>query len=138
MIRLMKKIVGIGTGILSSLAFAPYAFAETLDPCGDKAGDIAKQLCNLGFNDFGTLLSRIITIVLIIAIIIALFFLIYGGIKWILSGGDKTAVEAARNHIVAAIVGIVIVLLAFFIMQFVLGLFGLNLNQLEFPVILKK
>lgn len=134
----MRKIIGIGTGILSSLTLAPYAFAAdvNVNPCDKTQGnEFAKALCSLGFTDFGTIISRLITIILIITVIIALFFLIYGGIKWILSGGDKTAVEAARNHIVAAIVGLVVALLAFFIINVVLSLFGLSLGKLELPTI---
>jgi len=55
---------------------------------------------------------------------VAVAFLIYGGIKWILSGGDKQAVESARNHIVAAIVGLVIVAGAFVIIGVVFKLLG--------------
>ncbi|MDO8621006.1 MAG: hypothetical protein Q7R31_01880 [Candidatus Levybacteria bacterium] len=66
----------------------------------------------------------IIQLIFVIGIIIAIVFLIYGGIKWVLSGGDKTAVEAARNHIVAAIVGLVIILGSFLIFSLVFQLLG--------------
>lgn len=59
----------------------------------------------------------IITGLFVIGVIIAIAYLIYGGIRWILSGGDKTAVDAARNHIVAAIIGLAIILAAFFIVN---------------------
>lgn len=60
----------------------------------------------------------------IIGVVVAVIFLIYGGIKWILSGGDKTAVESARNHIIAAIVGLIIVVGAFFIIGLIFQLLG--------------
>lgn len=66
----------------------------------------------------------IIQLIFVIGIIIAIVFLIYGGIKWVLSGGDKTAVEAARNHIVAAIVGLVIIAGSFVIFSLVFQLLG--------------
>ena len=59
-------------------------------------------------------------------VLIALAFLIYGGVKWITSGGDKAGVEAARNMIVAAIVGLVIAFLVYFILQIIFSLFGLD------------
>lgn len=138
----MKKIIGIGTGILTSLTYAPLAFAAegNVDPCEATVkgqNPIAETLCKIGFTNMGLVIGRVIMIVLIIAAIISLFFLIYGGIKWILSGGDKTAVEAARNHIVAAIVGLVISLLAYFIINIVLSLFGINLSNLVLPKIIQ-
>ena len=68
----------------------------------------------------------VFNLLIIVALLISLIFLIYGGIKWITSGGDKTAVESARNTVVAAIVGLVIVLLTWVIINFVLQLLGLG------------
>lgn len=51
-------------------------------------------------------------------------YLMYGGIKWITSRGEKTQVEAARKHLTAAIVGVVITAAAFFIMQIVFTVLG--------------
>ncbi len=86
--------------------------------------------------DISKIPQFIITLLFVIGIIIALAFLIYGGIKWIISGGDKAAVDAARKHIVAAIIGLVIVVTAFVILNFVFQiLFGstFNLNHLCIP-----
>ena len=77
----------------------------------------------------------VVTIAFVIAVLIALFFLLWGGIKWITSGGDKTGVEAARNQIIAAIIGLIIVFLSFFILNLVLGLFGLSLLDLKLPTL---
>ncbi len=131
----MKKAIGITTGFLSYLSYAAPAFAQsTVNLCG---GDqrTANLLCTFNFGSLGGLISRLITILIIVAVVAALFFLIYGGIKWITSGGDKAAVDAARNHIVAAIVGLVIALLAFFIIQFIGGIFGVSLTDLQIPVL---
>jgi lysylphosphatidylglycerol synthetase-like protein (DUF2156 family) len=68
----------------------------------------------------------IFTLLLLVGVVIAVAFLIYGGIKWVLSGGDKAAVDAARKHIVAAIIGLVIIVLAFVIVSFVFQLLGVG------------
>lgn len=129
----MKKIISITSAFSALLLSAPPAFAQAindnLNPC-PKAGQFS-VLCN--FTDMGAVLGFVITIAFIIAVLIALFFLIWGGIKWITSGGDKGGVEAARNQIVAAVIGLIIVFLAFFILNLVLGLFGLSLFSLKLP-----
>jgi threonine/homoserine/homoserine lactone efflux protein len=71
----------------------------------------------------------------VLAVIIALLYLLYGGIKWVTSGGDKTQVENARNHITAAVTGLIIVFLAIFVITIVLSFFGLNVSQLVLPKI---
>lgn len=112
-------------------AFAQQPFK--LCPDTAQGNSNFSALCTLTFDSFGDLISKIIVIILIIAVIISLVFLIIGGIKWILSGGDKAGVEAARNQVVAAIVGLIIAFLAFFIIQVVAGLFGINVSNLTLP-----
>lgn len=77
-------------------------------------------------TNLGTLISALIGTMLIIAALLAFFFLILGGIQWITSGGDKTGMEAARNKITHAIVGLVIVGASWAIMMLVQGFLGLN------------
>lgn len=63
---------------------------------------------------------------LVLAVMLAVGFLIYGGIKWIMSGGDKGKVDAARGTVTAAIIGLIIAFLAFFIISVVSYLFGVK------------
>jgi hypothetical protein len=65
-----------------------------------------------------------------IATFLALAYLMYGGIKYITSRGDKVAVDSARKHLMAAVVGLVIVLGAFFALNVVFKILGAN-NPLE-------
>lgn len=67
-----------------------------------------------------------ITAVLAIAGIIFFFMLILGGIKWILSGGDKASTESARNQITAALIGLIVVFSAWAIARLLTTLFGIN------------
>lgn len=131
----MKRIISLATAVSTTLAFAPQAFATThntnLSPCGTGASGIVATLCKA--KDLGQVLGFVVTVAFIIAILTALLFLIWGGIKWITSGGDKTGVEAARNTIIAAIIGLIVVFLAFFILNLILGLFGLSLLDLKLP-----
>jgi len=136
----MKKSLSILTTTVASatayLAFALPAFAQVpVNPCPSTTGGGTNfsTLCNLNSSKIGAVLSEIITIVLIAAAIIALFFLIFGGIRWITSGGDKAKVESARNTIIASIIGLIIALLSFFIITIVLGFFGLSLSNLTLP-----
>lgn len=128
----MRFAKGTALGIISSLAFAAPVFAQTnisLCPVSGTFGG----LCGLEYGKFGTYVGTLVSLVLAIAVIVALFFLVWGGIKWITSGGDKTGVEGARNTIIAAIVGLIIAFLAYLIINFVGGFFGINLFNLILP-----
>jgi len=128
---MMKKLIAAATGIGSILAVAAPAFAQTtINPCPTTGFNV---LCNLNANNIGSLIETGVVILLVIATIVSLFFLIWGGIRWITSGGDKAKVTEARSHIIAAIVGLVISFLAFFILSVILHIFGLGFGNIVIP-----
>lgn len=137
--KLFSKLSALLSPIIYLFVSPSFAFAVDVNPCAAAnsggAASISTALCNLTGNNFGTLIGNLLTIAFVLATLIALVFLIYGGVKWITSGGDKAGVEAARNTIVAAIVGLVIVFLSYFILNIILGLFGLSLNKLTLPTL---
>lgn len=75
---------------------------------------------------FGTdgIFTNIINAALFLIGAISVLMLIYGGIRYTLSAGNATNVTAAKNTILYAIVGIVVALLAFAIVNFVLTTLG--------------
>lgn len=80
-----------------------------------------------GLNTVAKVAGNVFTIMLIIAVILALIFLILGGIGWITSGGDKQKVASARSRITFAIVGLIVALLSFFIVSVIGYVFKVNL-----------
>lgn len=58
-------------------------------------------------------------IVFSLAFLLAFIMLLYSGIQWIMSQGDKQKVMAARARIIYSIVGLVIILTAFGILQII-------------------
>lgn len=111
----------------------PIPSGMTIDPCSSMGS--FSRLCNLNSSHLNVILGTAISFVLVISVIIALFFLIWNGIRWIASGGDKQKVENARSGIIAAIIGLVIAFSAFLILSFALSFFGLSLSNLTLPSI---
>ena len=101
---------------IEALAEAANGNGE-FDPCA--SADAANGILGAGCGDttFGTVFGNLINFIFVAAVIIALGFLIYGGVRWITSGGDKGGVETARNTIISAIVGLVVIVLAYFILN---------------------
>src|SRR3989338_9449372 len=52
-------------------------------------------------DNLGSLISSIVALILIVSALAAFLYLVMGGIRWITSGGDKAAVDSARNQIQA-------------------------------------
>ncbi|HYF96558.1 MAG TPA: pilin [Patescibacteria group bacterium] len=67
------------------------------------------------------LVASIINLFSVVVGIVAVIMIIYGGFKYITSGGDSSNVTGAKNTILYAILGLVIVALAQFIVKFVLA-----------------
>lgn len=65
--------------------------------------------------------SRITNTVLLIVGLISVIMLVYGGLRYILSGGDSKKVTDAKNTILYAIIGLIISILAYAIVHFVLN-----------------
>ncbi|HCS79203.1 TPA: hypothetical protein DIV55_05705 [Patescibacteria group bacterium] len=128
----MKKLlpyVSIGTAFLT---LATSAFAQTIKILRPKL---------VPDTEIGGVIGAVVGVVLIIAAVLAFIFLLLGGIQWITSGGDKAGLEAARNKITNAIVGLIIVASAWAIMLLV-GQFtgleffgqGINIPTIENPL----
>ncbi|OGK29479.1 hypothetical protein A3D06_00025 [Candidatus Roizmanbacteria bacterium RIFCSPHIGHO2_02_FULL_40_9] len=78
------------------------------------AGDAAVQINTgtLGFAipTFSDLLTFLVKFFFVIAGLAALFFLLWGALSWVTSGGDKDNVAAARGKIVSALVGVLVII----------------------------
>ncbi len=72
--------------------------------------NIARGAGSLGGNIIGWASA----LFLFVIILVCLFFMIYGGIRWIMSNGEEKNVEGARNTIVNAAIGLAIAFLAYF------------------------
>jgi hypothetical protein len=129
----MKKYFALLTPV-AYLTLASSAFADTPinNPCG--TGQF-NALCKLSVGQLGPLVGSLLQFIFVMAVLVALFFLVYGGFRWLVSSGDKTQVAAAREHIVAAIIGLVIIFLSYFILSLILGFFGISLSNLTIPTI---
>ncbi len=78
------------------------------------------------FTDLGKLISDGIGAAIVISAVLALIYIVWGGISWITSGGDKTALEGARARITNAIVGLIVVVASYAIFVLVTQFIGLD------------
>ncbi len=89
--------------------------------------EIKQPTDQVKITEIGTLISALVGTILIVAALLAFLYLILGGISWITSGGDKAAMETARNKITHAIVGLIIVGAAWAIMILIQNFLGVTI-----------
>lgn len=83
----------------------------------------------------GGLIGAVVGGMLIFGFIIAMIYLITGAFHWITSGGDKTNLENARNKIIHAIVGLVVLASVWAVMTLIGQFLGIEFPDLKLPTI---
>jgi hypothetical protein len=134
----IKKIKQLITTASFALLFAaPLAVPVTVGAQQTENADIQNSVCtgaelttdpttceNANIEDAGTNIDKIIATVInifsFVVGVVSVIMIIVGGFQYITSGGDSNKVTAAKNTILYAIIGLVIVALAQFIVRFVL------------------
>ncbi len=101
--------------------------AITLDIAGEasKQGLNGASLHNSSDGGFSVFFGGIMSAAMSVAVVLVLVFLVWGGIEWITSSGDKSKMEGARNKISNAIIGLIILAAAtalFMLVQQFLGI----------------
>lgn len=111
-----KIALAAGTAMSGLLASASVVMAEV----NIKPIEVGKGYA----NNFGTMFSSMLNVVMLIAALLVFGYMIWGGIEWITSGGDKSKAESARNKLTAAIIGLVIVAASYAIVTMVVQFLG--------------
>ncbi|MBR2589172.1 hypothetical protein IKE84_02440 [Candidatus Saccharibacteria bacterium] len=116
------KMATMGVAAVSTLAVsalvAPSVNAET--PANRYTGSAAQQAATGDDRDLMSILNLIINVALGVIGFVAVVMIIMGGIQYTTSSGDAAKVTKAKNTIMYGVVGLVIALLAFAIVNFIL------------------
>ncbi len=87
-------------------------------------------------RSIGSIVSFFVAFIIVVAVLAALLYIVIGAFQWITSGGDKTKVADARNHILAAVIGLIIIALSFVIINIVTTALGLgSITSLSIPTL---
>lgn len=78
-------------------------------------------------SDLGTFVSNVFSAIIIVAGIATFIYMIYGGIEWVMSGGEKDKLNDAKAKITQAIVGLAVVASAWAIFKLVDYFFGIGI-----------
>lgn len=88
--------------------------------CSEGSENVASLSC------LPPLITSLINWTLIAAGIFAIFIFIYGGYKYINSGGDPKQADTARKTLIYAIFGLLLIFMSFFIVATIGQITGLN------------
>lgn len=121
------------TAVLGLVAVAAPAYAGSPADqvnSGIKAADANSGAKNCGPDDnkracgLGDSIQTVINVLLFIIGVVSVIMIIIGGIRYTISNGDSGQITTAKNTIFYAVIGLVIALMAFAIVDFVVKQFG--------------
>jgi len=138
MLQKLKKMMYVGSAtaaMMFSGIFMPFALANvsastiTSNLCSGSnsaAGDVGNSACSQGSGQdastsIGNVAKNITKIFTIIVGAISVIMIIYGGFRYITSGGASDKVGSAKNTLIYAIIGLIIVALANVIVSVVIN-----------------
>jgi hypothetical protein len=79
----------------------------------------------VGFaRSLGIWITSVASLMIAIIVLLVFFQLIMGGFSWITSGGDKGKTDEARNRLVAAVIGLLIIAASYAILIVLLRFLG--------------
>ncbi len=131
----MKKLM-VSLGIVATLVLggvglpaiaSPSAQALTIyKACNNGSADPNSDICTSANKDqlIGGVLKNVINTLIFIIAIISVIVIIVGGIRFATSGGNPQQATTARETIIYAIVGLVVAVMAYAIVNFVLNHVG--------------
>lgn len=122
----MKKIVkssiyGLGI-ILPNILISLSAFAWGGGVQGGANQARTSDMPTVIFGNSG-IFTQIVSVMMFLVGILSVIMLVFGGLRYVISRGDSKAVESAKNTILYAIVGLIVAILAYAIVNFVIGSF---------------
>ncbi len=120
----------IQTGLIASFLGVIVALPTPALAAGVFQGcsqDQSSAVCQATSTDTSqkaqSMVGIVINIILMIIGVIAVIMIIVGGIRYTLSGGDASGTKSAKDTIMYAVIGLVVALLGFAIVNFVVAQF---------------
>ena len=119
---LQGLIVALGLTVVSVPAVVSAAPVDVFQGCSGTNSTVCNN-SDAKSQIFGSggIFSRIISTLFIVIGLIAVIIIVIGGLRYVLSAGDQNAVNSAKNTILYAVIGLVISILAYAIVNFVIG-----------------
>lgn len=121
----MKKIISYFSAINLLSIFLHVKEAKAFSIMGETSPGCLSD-GNCGLNDFVKLGIAGTKVFLGLAGSMSLLFFIYGGVMFLISGGNQERVSKGKQIIIGSVIGIIVIFTSYTIIGFVLGALGIS------------
>ncbi|HEX3081687.1 MAG TPA: hypothetical protein VHQ86_00365 [Candidatus Saccharimonadia bacterium] len=114
-------LVHIISSVVHFLIAASPAASSAPSGAGAAIINGAGQACgsNCGSGDFAGLLKSAANVLTFLVGSVSVLMIIYGGFRYVISRGDSSQIKVAKDTILYAVVGVIVAIVAFAIVNFV-------------------
>lgn len=114
----LALVAGVG------LALAPVGDASAINVFDQCSGNAGSEVCKAqGTDDATKLMKNVINTLLFVLGGIAVIMIVIGGIKYATSNGNAADIKSAKDTIMYSVVGLVVAMMAYAIVNFVIDRF---------------
>ena len=116
------------SAICYSLFTAPTAHAAITNTAvpGGESPDSAPQ-------QFAVTIATLWQTIIVVGGLAFLLYFLWGGLNWIMAGGDKGKLEESKSKITQGLIGLAILAASFVIVKFIESAIGLDLLNIVWP-----
>jgi hypothetical protein len=97
---------------------------STLAIIGDEVGQIINLRPARYADNIGQVFRAVLNFILVIAVLLVFGYIVMGAIQWITSGGDKAKTDRARQMMTSAVIGLIIVVSSYAVINVVARFIG--------------
>lgn len=123
----MKKLIFPLSSLLYLLSPTPIfaAITNTAVPGGDSPDNAPKQ--------FAVTMATLWQTIIIVGGLAFLLYFLWGGLNWIMAGGDKGKLEESKGKITQGLIGLALLAASYVIVKFLESALGLDLLNIVWP-----
>lgn len=115
-------MIVLGLSFGTSVVMQPTAGAiNVFDACDGQDSKVCKESKTESINDP---VQSVVGLLLFAIGTISVIMIIVGGIRYVISNGEAARIKSAKDTILYAVIGLIVSLLAYAIVNFVLNQFG--------------
>jgi hypothetical protein len=126
--KLTKLVVTAAIALVGAIGISTLQFAPTYAACNTPACQVKIGTKAAGSDTETTSLGEkvkvVVNVLLFLIGAVSVIVIIIGGIRYVTSNGDASQVTGAKNTILYAVIGIIVALLAYAIVNFVVKQFS--------------
>lgn len=115
-----SALMVVGVGLVPVMAPAVVGASAKTQLCQGATGT---NTCTKAGeqNNLKVVITNVVNILLFIVGAVSVIMIVVGGLRYVTSGGDNSAVSGAKNTILYAVVGVVVAFMAYAIVNFVVN-----------------